>query len=171
MPFRKPAGVAQMRSAYKSMAISAAFLGCLCGHASQSRADFDAGAALAMCTKVSKAGELSAEQRKVVINVCMGAEQRNAQMLEHKRKFVPSAMYARCVATSGSYSDASDCIDRAVLDLPRGSVQGIWRLQNSPKGERIFWYIEECNSARVEDRGGDCVSEAPAPRKLEKARK
>jgi hypothetical protein len=101
----------------------------------------------------------------------MGMEQRNARMLEHKRKFVPSAMYARCVATSGSYSDASDCIDRAVLDLPRGSVQGIWRLQNSPKGERIFWYIEECNSARVEDRGGDCVSEAPAPRKLEKAKK
>jgi hypothetical protein len=165
-----------MRSAYKSIAISAALLGCLCGHASQSRADFDVGAALAMCTKVSKGSELSVEQRKVVINVCVGMEQRNARMLEHKRKFVPSAMYARGVATSDSYSDASDCIDRAVLDLPRGSVQGIWRLQNSPKGERIFWYIEECNSARVwEDRGGDCVSEAPEYaakiRKLNKTKK
>ena len=161
-----------MRSAYKSMAISAALFGGLCGHASQSRADFNVGAALAMCTKVSEASELSAELRKAAINICMGKEQRNAQMLEHKRKFVPSAMYARCVATSGSYSDASDCIDRAVLDLPRGSVQGIWRLQNSPKGERIFWYFEECNSARVsEDLGGDCVGEAPAPRKLEKAKK
>ena len=160
-----------MRSPYKSIAIFAAFFGCLCGHASQSRADFDVGAALAMCTKVSKAIELSDELRKDVINICMGKEQRNAQMLEHKRKFVPSALYTRCVATSDSYSDASDCIDRAVLDLPRGSVHGIWRLQNSPKGERIFWYLEECNSARVEDRGGDCVSEAPAPRKLEKAKK
>ena len=161
-----------MSSAYKNMAISAALLGCLCGHASQSRADFDTDAALAMCTKVSKASELSNELRKDVINICMGAEQRSARMLEHKRKFVPSAMYARCVATSDSYSDASDCIDRAVLDLPRGSVRGIWRLQNSPKGERIFWYIEECNSVRVsEDLGGDCVSETPAPRKLEKAKK
>src|SRR5215467_4308447 len=87
-------GIAQMRSAYKSMAISAALLGCL---ASPSRADFDGGAALAMCTKISKGSELSDEQRKVVINVCMAKEQRSARMLEHKRKFVPSAMYARCV--------------------------------------------------------------------------
>jgi hypothetical protein len=160
-----------MRSAYKSMAMSAALLGCLCGHASQSRADFDADAALAMCTKANKEAE-SDKLRKGAINVCMGSEQRNFRMLEHKRKYVPSAMYARCVATSNAYTEASECIDRAVLDLPRGSVRGIWRLQNSPTGERIFWYVEECNAARVgEDRGADCVSETPAPRKLKKPKK
>src|SRR5262245_31308229 len=145
------------------MAISAVLLGCLCGHASQSRADFDTDAALAMCTKANK--EIEPDKlRKDAINVCMGSEQRNARMLEHKRKYVPSAMYARCVATSGAYTEASDCIDRAVFDLPHGSVQGIWRLQNFPWGERIFWYVEECNAARVgEWREAVCVSETPAP--------
>jgi hypothetical protein len=114
-----------------------------------------------MCEKAANQSDLSDVVRNAAIEACIGMERRSANLIQYKRQFLPyrhQDVYARCVATSGSYSDASDCIDRAVLDLPRGSVGGVWRLQTHGKQDRIFWDIADCNSERVWGGGGVCIS-------------
>ena len=86
-------------------------------------------------------------------------EKRGMVSLAYKHELVPRRLYASCVRLNTSYLAANNCVDEGVLALPSGSVPGTWRLDaNSQARKRAFWSLAECDSARVWNGGGVCVS-------------
>ncbi|MHC1947299.1 hypothetical protein IF803_23240 [Bradyrhizobium sp. UFLA06-06] len=124
--------------------------------------EFDERAARTTCEKAADSTkELNQQLRPLVVDTCVGLQRRNvlAAAIAFKRQYVPKDLYDRCSAIGGSnYQHVSDCIDRAVLAMPRGSVDGYWRLQQVGEQDRIYWDISDCQSARARGPGGVCIS-------------
>jgi hypothetical protein len=96
--------------------------------------------------------------RNAVIEACVGTERRIADTVEYKRSLMPRHIYNRCnAATNGSYSDANECLDKALLSLPLGTVRGIWQFHKDGQ-VWVFWTLEDCTSARTTAGGGVCIS-------------
>lgn len=136
-------------------------IGTCCASPAQARYEFDERAARAACEKAAdEARELNAKLRPVVVDTCVGLQRRNvlAAAIAFKRQYVPTDLYDRCSAIGSSdYASVSECIDRAVLAMPPGSVAGYWRLQGAGQ-DRIYWDISDCLSARARGSSGTCIS-------------
>jgi hypothetical protein len=86
-------------------------------------------------------------------------EKQGMVSLAYKRSLVPHWLYRACVRLNSSYVDANDCLDKAVLTLPTGSVPGTWRLDaNSQAEKRVYWSFADCDSIRVQEGSGVCVT-------------
>lgn len=155
---------------YSRIASFVAMLSGLCCVASQSggAAEFDETRARSLCQREANKIEARDTVRQAAIAVCVGEERRSADQVEYKRRDLKQSyrrggteswddIYVRCARANEFYQDISECIDRAVLALPRQSIFNTFRLQHGLKEERLFWNIEDCNAARREEPGSVCV--------------
>ena len=107
----------------------------------------------------SASQDVDAIVRKIADDLRVSMEKQATVSLAYKRPLVPHWLYGACVRWNSSYVDANDCLDKAVLTLPTGSVPGTWRLDaNSQAEKRAYWSFADCNSSRVWDGGGVCVT-------------